>query len=126
MLEWYSSRGFFKGGIPLGEISPFGDGDGGKLSPRAGTGIGNGWYILNGDANVLTIPDGDSPVAISGDYYILLVACFYNRCHMCTVVSENASLWKISDMFLTNVTDGHAPFERFWHSASSGVTFEVP
>jgi hypothetical protein len=52
-------------GYPSGEISPFGDGDGEKLSPRAGTGAGNGGYILNGDANVPTIPDGDSPVAIS-------------------------------------------------------------
>jgi hypothetical protein len=65
MLEWYSSRGFVRDGIPVGEISPFGDGDGEKLSPRAGTGAGNGGYILNGDANVPTIPDGDSPVAIS-------------------------------------------------------------
>lgn len=29
------------------------------------------------------------------------------------------SLWKISDVFLTNVTDGHVAFKRFWRSACS-------
>jgi hypothetical protein len=37
-------------------------------------------------------------------YRILLVTCFYDICHMCTIVS---------DVFLTNVKDGHVPFEQF-------------
>jgi hypothetical protein len=48
-------------------------------------------------------------------YYISLVTCFYNKCHVCTDVffKKRCHCKKISDIFLTSVTDGHISFRRF-------------
>jgi hypothetical protein len=51
-------------GDPHGDLSPRGDGDGKKLSPRVLTGTGPGNFPPRGDGDGGSIPDGDFPVAI--------------------------------------------------------------
>jgi hypothetical protein len=51
-------------GDPHGDLSPRGDGDGKKLSPRVLTGTGTGNFSPRGDGDGGSIPDGDFPVAI--------------------------------------------------------------
>jgi hypothetical protein len=59
------SRGFFRGRGPRRVRDPrLGTGIGDNLSPRALTGTGSGRSHTNGGKNVLSIPGGDSPVAI--------------------------------------------------------------
>jgi hypothetical protein len=51
-------------GDPHGDLSPRGDGDGKKLSPRVLTGTGTGNFSPRGDGDGGSIPHGDFPVAI--------------------------------------------------------------